>query len=100
MLSRIQRGWFDLLGAVGARNGADMVRSARVLLEFERQFPQGAVRYIVGAAMLGSLAEHNYAAATSLWHTYRERLYGQGEPSMIMRLLAAEAGAQTSAAIR
>jgi hypothetical protein len=99
-LSRIQRGWFDLLGAVGARNGADMVRSARALLEFEREFPQGAVRYIVGAAMLGSLTERDYTAASSLWHTYRDRLYGRGEPSMIMRLLAAEADAHPSASSR
>jgi hypothetical protein len=73
-LSPQDRDWLALLQAIGQRNGARMASTARRLLELEPELSTPSKRYLVAAAMLGSIAQKDPAAARELWSRHAPSL--------------------------
>jgi hypothetical protein len=89
-LSTEQRQWLALFKAVGRRDGAGMVGSARTLLARADLWPLGAVRYLVASAMLGAISQGDYAEASRVWAEYMTMIFPEGEPNLVFRMLVAE----------
>lgn len=89
-LSTLERNWIDLLKSIGKRNSRKMVSGAKTLLEGEQQIPPDAIKFVVASGMLGSLMQGDREESFRLWSTYRSRMFGNGQPDLLFRLLVAD----------
>ncbi len=91
-----ERQWINLFKAVGDRDASRMALTARSLLGTINPSLLAAVRYLVAAGMLGSLAEGDRAGAYSLWSKYEAAMPGDDQTDLLFRLLAAESAGRPS----
>ena len=91
-LSGRARAWLDYFGAAGHRNGAAMASHARRLLDLETTLTGPTRRYLVVAAMLGSIAAGDPAGARDLWTRYSSAVGATDD--LLLHVLVARAGAQ------
>jgi hypothetical protein len=92
-LQEFQRRWIALFGAVAARDAAHMAGHAMRLLADTPELGMEARDYLVLAAMSGSLASGNKAAALELWAAQKSRLRAPAAPAF--RLLRCHADGPT-----
>ena len=83
--------WYRMFKAVGRRDVAEMLEGARDLFKNWHQLTSVEQKYLVAAGMLGALAQGNRPEAHRLWSQYKTALFGNSEPDLLFRLLAAEA---------
>lgn len=83
--------WVELFRAVGRRDSEEMARRGTEMLE--RAFPRQPAlrRYLLAAAMLGTLTSGKRGTAQELWTRYRGPVFETGEPPPLFQLLAAHA---------
>ena len=79
-----------LFKAIGRRDGQAMSESARTMLDDSRTMTRSTVKYLVSAAMLGSLAQGDRQTAAELWARYSPVLFGDSKPDLLLQVLAAE----------
>jgi hypothetical protein len=84
--------WLALFQAITERDPAAMTKVAERLLETDETLTPARRRYLVGAAMLGHVAQGGDAAAGRLWARYRHQIFPGEQPWMLFRLLAAQSG--------
>jgi len=84
-----EKEWLSLLKAVSRRDAVAMASAAKALLEKEQDIPQGPMRYLVAAGMLGYLVQGNREEALRLWRDYKSKIYETGQPALLFRLLTA-----------
>jgi spermidine synthase/MFS family permease len=89
-MSLTQQTWLDLLGAVGARDGAGMARWAEKIMPGER--PENLVRYgyALLAGMTGYLAQGESAGTRQLWERYAPAIYGRSQLDTLLLFAAAQ----------
>ncbi|TAN41145.1 MAG: spermidine synthase [Nitrospirae bacterium] len=92
-LSPAERHWLSLFQAVGKRDGATMAVTARSILEEDPPVSADALRYLVASGMLGSLEQGQKADSLALWTRHGQRLFKNGEPDLLFRLLLAKSSA-------
>lgn len=95
-LTAQERQWITLFKAVGNRDAPRMAMAARSLLETINPSLVAAVRYLVAAGMLGSLAEGDRAGSYSLWSKYGAMMPGDNQTDLLFRLLVAESAGPSS----
>jgi spermidine synthase len=83
--------WYRMFKAVGRRDAAEMLERARDLFKNWNRLTGVEQKYLVAAGMLGALAQGNRPEAHRLWSHYKTALFGNSEPDLLFRLLAAEA---------
>jgi spermidine synthase len=83
--------WYRMFKAIGRRDAGEMVEDARELLKNRHGLTLVEQEYLVAAGMLGALARGNRPEAHRLWSQYKTALFGNSEPDLLFRLLAAEA---------
>ena len=83
--------WYRMFKAIGRRDAAEMLEDARELLKNRHDLTPVVQKYLVAAGMLGALAQGNRPEAQRLWSQYKAALFGNSEPDLLFRLLAAEA---------
>jgi hypothetical protein len=82
------RQWIAFLKAAGKRDTRTMADSARALLEKEQDLPEGPMRYLLAAGMLGYLDQGEKENSLNLWQKYGSRL-GAGQQELLFRFLVA-----------
>jgi hypothetical protein len=82
----------SLFKAVSQRNAHDMSVTSKSLLDHSSNMTPATLKYIVGAAMLGSIVEGDQASSRELWAKYKTAMFGNEEPDLLFRLLIAESG--------
>jgi spermidine synthase/MFS family permease len=87
----LERQWYRMFKAVGRRDAAEMLEGARDLFKNGNRLTGVEQKYLVAAGMLGALAQGNRPEAHRLWSQYKTALFGDNEPDLLFRLLAAEA---------
>ncbi len=81
----------DLFKAIGHRNAGLMSATAIKLLEESGTMtPPSTIKYLVAAAMLGSVARGDRATACKLWAKYKTSMFDQNKPDLFFQLLVAE----------
>ena len=96
MLLQFQRRWIELFAAVAARDAARMARHAGELLDTTPELGTDAREYLVLAALSGSVAQGDKAAALELWRAQKAKLRAPAAPAF--RLLRCHAEAASCAA--
>jgi spermidine synthase len=92
-LGGVQRDWLQLAKAVGRRDALSMAEmSTRLLANGEDRSPLRR-RYLLAAGMLGDVAAGQYEAARTLWRRLAPLVFDKDPPSLMLRILAAHAGA-------
>ena len=92
-LSSQEKQWVALFKAVSDRDAIRMSAASRTLLESVNNLPSGILRYAVASGMLGSLVQGDKAGSYRLWSKYKVKMFGDKEPDLLFRLLAAESAA-------
>jgi predicted membrane-bound spermidine synthase len=83
-------GWFDLYRAVADRDTTEMANKGRALIEIMPADASVSHRaYLLGALMLGEIANGRVSAARSIWQRYAPEIYGDGPLPGHMQLLSA-----------
>ena len=90
LISPQERQWYSLFKSVGNRESARMLDGARTLLDSGGELSPIARKYLLAAGMVGALAQGSKAEANQLWSRYSATIFGNSEPDMLFRLLAAE----------
>ncbi|HXD04095.1 MAG TPA: hypothetical protein VN627_12395, partial [Novosphingobium sp.] len=85
-----ERNWIALFKAVSRRDAAAMVSGARAILESGQRMPAEVVEFVVASSMLGSLTLGDRQDAYRLWSAYGPKLFKDGRPSLLYRILVAE----------
>jgi spermidine synthase len=85
-----EKRFVSLFKAISGRNAREISVAAKALLEGAGNMTPGTMKYLVASAMLGALAQGDHAASAALWSAYKTAMFGQGEPDLLFRLLAAE----------
>jgi hypothetical protein len=80
----------SLLKATGRRDGTEMASRAKALLAGSGNMTTGTVKYLVATGMLGAISRGDKISASQLWSGYNTAIFGQSEPDLLFRLLAAE----------
>ena len=89
-LSVAEKDSLALFHAVGQRNAVDMAEIAGRLLTKSTQLGYDENKYLLGAGMLGYLAQHKPEDALRLWSRYGSRIQTADRPlSLMFRLLLA-----------
>ncbi len=90
LLSSEEKEWIGLLRAVGSRNADAMVRGAKAILERGKGLDKDTLRFLVASGMAGSLMQGDRDGSLRFWAGYRSLLFGDGQPDLFFRMLAAE----------
>ncbi len=85
-----ERNWIALFKALGRRDAGAMVSGAKAILESGQRMPQEVVQFVVASSMLGSLALGDRQEAYRLWSAYGPKLFKDGRPTLLYRILVAE----------
>lgn len=89
-LSPVERMWLDLFKAVSDRDARRMADTAQRLLDAGGPALTPARRkYAVATVMLGELVLGNHQTVSRVWEANRTAIFGDTEPRVLMRLLAA-----------
>lgn len=88
-LTMTEKYWLSLFKALGRRDAKTMASTAKILLESGDNMTVERLRYLVGVAMLGNLAEGNKEESSKVWSNYQSRMYENSQPSLLFRLLVA-----------
>ncbi len=80
----------SLFKAVSSRNAYGMSVTSKGLLESAHNMTPATLKYLVASGMLGSIVQGDYASSSALWDRYKTAMFGNGEPDLLFRLLAAE----------
>jgi spermidine synthase len=92
--SPLEKQCIALFKAVGRRDGAGMAATAGALLKGSDKFRPLVSHYVVATGMLGNLLQGNREEAYLIWSRYKGKLFGNREPELLFRLLAAESSAR------
>jgi hypothetical protein len=60
------------------------------LLESSGRMTPATMKYLAASAMLGSILQGDYASSNRVWSRYQTAIFGNNEPDLLFRLLAAE----------
>jgi hypothetical protein len=93
-LSPTDRDYLTFFRALGSRNAGVTADYARRLLERDRYITDDRRAYLLAAGMLGSLAQGDRQGALQLWQGYRRVVFGGKKPTILFRLLVAQASAR------
>lgn len=85
----LERRWWDLLQAVGRRDGEAMFGCASQLLEGDATMPEAAARYALAAGMLGATATGARERAAGLWSRFGGRAGRSPQAEFLFGLLGA-----------
>ena len=85
-----ERNWIALFKAIGRQDAGAMVSGARTILESRQRMPVEVVQFVVASSMLGSLTLGDRQEAFRLWSAYGPKLFSDGRPSLLYRILVAE----------
>jgi hypothetical protein len=80
----------SLFKAVSSRNAYKMSATSKALLENANNMTPATMKYLVASAMLRSIVQGDYTASRMLWDRYKTAMFGNDEPDLLFRLLAAE----------
>jgi spermidine synthase len=80
----------SLFKATGRRDGREMAARTKALLKGSGSMTASTVKYFVATGMLGALSQGDKSAASQLWYEYKRAMFGNSEPDLLFRLLAAE----------
>lgn len=83
-------GWYELFGAVAARDAAAMAARAEALLGSVGEPTQR--RFLIAAALLGRIAHGEPGRAAELWRGRSAEITAAGERGLLFALLRAHAG--------
>jgi spermidine synthase len=89
-LSQQEKKWASLLKSTGNRDPKKMAETSKSLLEDSGEIPLGAKKYLIASGMLGALSQKDYSGSHRIWLKYRSSVFGDKEPDLLFRLLAAE----------
>ena len=89
-LSQQEKKWVSLLKSTGNRDSKKMAELSKKLLEDSGDIPLGAKKYLIASGMLGALSQKDYSGSHGLWLKYKSSVFGNTEPDLLFRLLAAE----------
>jgi hypothetical protein len=85
-----ERNWIALFKAISRRDAGAMVSGARAILASGQSMPAEVVQFVVASSMLGSLTLGDRQESLKLWSAYGPKLFTDGRPSLLYRILVAE----------
>jgi len=88
-MTAVQKNWYQLYRAVGARDAAAMARLATELLSVKELRAPQRNEYLLMSGMLGNLATGNKQSARALWQEQAQRILGNRPIPVSLRLLEA-----------
>jgi hypothetical protein len=89
-LSQQEKKWISLLKSTSNRDPQKMAELSKTLLEDSGEMPLGAKKYLIVSGMLGALSQKDSSGSYSLWLKHKSSVFGNNEPDLLFRLLAAE----------
>jgi spermidine synthase len=84
----------SLFEAISKRDAYKMSVTSKVLLESANNMTPATIKYLAASAMLGLIVHGDYTASRMLWDRYKTAMFGNDEPDLLFRLLAAESRSQ------
>jgi hypothetical protein len=88
-----QRDWLELMKAVGRRDAPAMAETSARLFANHEDRTALRRRYLLAAGMLGNIVAGRPNDARALWEEQAARALEKNAPSLMLRILAAHAGA-------
>jgi spermidine synthase len=84
------RSWLELIEAVTRRDATGMAAIAQLLLEGDSvAWPDERQGYLIAAAMLGRLADHDAQGALGIWERHGASRWSPADVNLVLRLMTA-----------
>jgi spermidine synthase len=92
-LTPSERNWIALFKAVSKRDSGAMAGIAKSILTSEQWMHMNMVKFAVSSGMAGHLMRGERKAAFKLWSDFQPAMFGESQPDLLFRLLAADSSA-------
>jgi spermidine synthase len=87
-LTKEEKGWAELVSAVGARNTSGISITAHYLLENGTRLTKESMQYLVALAMTADIAMGKKSDSKALWEKYHPILFQNKKPGNLFKILS------------